>query len=123
MASLPAAQIGKCNSECRTIAKACDVISEELDLTDLSAMVIKGRKRAELKQWMCYDSSEACLSKAPLVPAVRSCGEVNHDHAHGATAAVPARMYIWATQRVRVRVRAGVGGGVSSQQVERYDPA
>lgn len=67
------------------------MISEELDLTDLSAMVIKGRKRAELKQWMCYDNSEACLSKAPPVPAVRSCRGKPGRHR---CAAVHARMYV-----------------------------
>lgn len=65
-------QMGKCKSECRTIAKSCDTISEDLDLTDLSAMVVKGKKRADIKQWMCYDSTDACLRKPPPVPSVSS---------------------------------------------------
>lgn len=34
-------QVGRCKSECRTIARACEMISDDVDLTDLSAMLFK----------------------------------------------------------------------------------
>ncbi len=39
----PSRQVGKCNSKCRTIARACEQLHEDLDLTDLSAMLVKVR--------------------------------------------------------------------------------
>ncbi|KAG2491405.1 hypothetical protein HYH03_010196 [Edaphochlamys debaryana] len=53
-------KMGKCKSECRTIARACEQIAEDLDLTDLSAMLYKGKKRAAISNWMCHESSDSC---------------------------------------------------------------
>ena len=62
--------MGKCKSECRTIARACEQIAEEVDLTDLSAMLFKGAKRATIFNWMCHESTDVCAKKTPALPAV-----------------------------------------------------
>ncbi|PNW84622.1 hypothetical protein CHLRE_03g151700v5 [Chlamydomonas reinhardtii] len=59
--------VGRCKSECRTIARACEMISDDVDLTDLSAMLFKGKKRAAISNWMCHDASDACSKKAPAL--------------------------------------------------------
>lgn len=64
--------MGKCKSECRTIARACEQIHEEVDLTDLSAMLYQGAKRAAIFNWMCHDSTDVCAKKAPALPAGRT---------------------------------------------------
>ncbi|GFR41907.1 hypothetical protein Agub_g2698, partial [Astrephomene gubernaculifera] len=70
-------RLGKCQSECRTIARACEQISEDVDLTDLSAMLYKGKKRAAVSNWMCYDATDACTKKPPPVPKDRPAGEAH----------------------------------------------
>ncbi|GLI59428.1 hypothetical protein VaNZ11_001311, partial [Volvox africanus] len=67
--------VGKCKSKCRTIARTCELIAEDLDLTDLSAMLYKGKKRSAVTNWMCYDATDVCSSKPPPVPAGRPAGE------------------------------------------------
>ncbi|GIL97412.1 hypothetical protein Vretimale_3063 [Volvox reticuliferus] len=67
--------VGRCKSKCRTIARTCELIAEDLDLTDLSAMLFKGKKRSAVTNWMCYDATDVCISKPPPVPADRPVGE------------------------------------------------
>jgi hypothetical protein len=46
--------------------------TENLDLSDFSEQLYKGKKRAALNQWACWDNSKACSKKAPPLPAVRA---------------------------------------------------
>eukprot|EP00798_Chlamydomonas_sp_ICE-L_P021037 gene21037-27907_t len=63
--------MGKCDTDCRTIARICNDIMEETDLTDFSPLLYKGKKRSELTQYLCYDSTDACTKKIPAVPKDR----------------------------------------------------
>ncbi|EFJ48716.1 hypothetical protein VOLCADRAFT_104574, partial [Volvox carteri f. nagariensis] len=69
--------IGRCKSECRTIARACELITEDIDLTDLSAMLYKGKKRAAITNWLCYDATDACSRKPPPFSAGQRVDEVH----------------------------------------------
>ncbi len=68
-------QVGHCKSECRTIARACEQIAEELDLTDLSAMLFKDQKRAAITSWMCHESTDVCRKKLPPFTQVGSASQ------------------------------------------------
>lgn len=64
-----------CNSECRTIARACENLIEEVDLTELSGKLYSGTlQRAALTNWMCREESDYCSSKVPPVPKDRARG-------------------------------------------------
>ncbi|KXZ48637.1 hypothetical protein GPECTOR_26g540 [Gonium pectorale] len=67
--------MGKCKSECRTIAYACEKILDDVDLTELSSLVYAGKKRAAVTNWLCHESSDACESKPPPVPKGRRADE------------------------------------------------
>ena len=65
-------QMGDCGTECRTVARACTDILEEADLTELSAMLVKGvKQRAQIRSWLCYEATESCAKKTPPLAKVR----------------------------------------------------
>ncbi|MEW5302190.1 MAG: hypothetical protein WDW36_004995 [Sanguina aurantia] len=71
-------RMGKCGSECRTIAKSCEAVTDAMDLTDLSAFLVVGkRQRTAINQWACYESSQACSKKPSPVPQKRKAGEAH----------------------------------------------
>lgn len=64
------AQVGDCRSECRTVARACIDLMEDIDM-ELAEELFKGTKRAAITSKMCYSVTEACNRKTPPVPEVR----------------------------------------------------
>uniref|UniRef100_A0A7S0RYT4 Saposin B-type domain-containing protein n=1 Tax=Chlamydomonas leiostraca TaxID=1034604 RepID=A0A7S0RYT4_9CHLO len=68
-------QVGACETECRTVARTCMDLSESLDLSDLSEMLYKDKKRATINNYVCYDESGFCSKKAPAMPKSRPFGE------------------------------------------------
>lgn len=65
---------GKCGTECRTIARACDEIMGDHD-TDLAEMLYDEKyQRAQLNNFLCYEESNACVVKAPPLPKDREPG-------------------------------------------------
>lgn len=68
-------KVGKCKTECRTIARACEEVQDNIDLTELSEALYHGKKsRSQLSNWVCYELSNACSKKPPPLPAGRSPG-------------------------------------------------
>ncbi|GBG70731.1 hypothetical protein CBR_g8029 [Chara braunii] len=66
---------GVCNSECRTIQKACEEVVENHD-TDVAELLFKGdTRRAAVSKLLCQKLSRACAGKTPPVPLDRSRGE------------------------------------------------
>lgn len=63
---------GECGSECRTVARACEQVMDSADISDLSGMLYKNKKRSEIQQHLCYDDGGACLKKPPRLPKVRT---------------------------------------------------
>jgi len=64
----------KCESECRTIAKACEEVMGDSD-TDLAEAMYKGdMQRAKLTNLLCHDLADVCTSKPPKVPKTRKPG-------------------------------------------------
>ena len=67
-------QIGFCGSECRTIARACTDLLEEFEY-ELAEALFKGvLERSALTQKFCRESSKACTSTPPPLPADRPEG-------------------------------------------------
>lgn len=67
-------QLGKCGSECRTIQKAVEEILDNHD-TDIAEKLWQGKQnRAQFANWLCYELSGACKSKAPALPKSRKPG-------------------------------------------------
>jgi hypothetical protein len=67
-------QVGECNSECKTVAKAAEEIIGEHD-TDLAEELWKGNKnRAQLTKWLCYELTNSCKTKPPPLPKDRKPG-------------------------------------------------
>ncbi len=65
--------MGHCDIECRTVARTCENLLEDVDLADYSELLYAGKKqRAGLTQWLCYESTNACLKKTPAMPKVKS---------------------------------------------------
>mmetsp|Transcript_10321 Transcript_10321/g.33311 ORF Transcript_10321/g.33311 Transcript_10321/m.33311 type:complete len:315 (+) Transcript_10321:111-1055(+) len=65
---------GKCGTECRTIARACEKVVGEYD-TDIAEALWKGdKKRAALTNLVCYELSETCIGKTPKMPKGRKPG-------------------------------------------------
>lgn len=65
---------GKCGTECRTIARACEEILGDHD-TDLAEMLFnENYQRAQLNNFLCYEESNACVVKAPPLPKDREPG-------------------------------------------------
>ncbi|KAJ3691961.1 hypothetical protein LUZ60_012311 [Juncus effusus] len=66
---------GHCNSECKTIEKACQEVIEYAD-TDVAEYFYKKRPSIEeLNKYLCYDLSKACSVKTPPLPKDRIPGE------------------------------------------------
>ncbi|KAL3825245.1 hypothetical protein ACJIZ3_021274 [Penstemon smallii] len=66
---------GQCNSECKTIERACQEVLGYSD-TDVAEYLYK--KKPQLNpfvDFVCKDLTEACSSKPPPVPKARSPGE------------------------------------------------
>lgn len=64
----------KCETECRTIARACEETLGDAD-TDIAEALYKGEmKRAALRDLLCSDLSDACDGAAPKVPKSRKKG-------------------------------------------------
>lgn len=66
---------GVCNTECKTIERACREVMGDHD-TDLAEYLYKaGATRAGLTKLLCKDLSKACVGKTPRVPKDRVPGE------------------------------------------------
>ncbi|KAH8938495.1 hypothetical protein BDL97_16G086100 [Sphagnum fallax] len=66
---------GECNTECRTIERACQEVMGDYD-TDVAEFLYKpGAQRAGLSKLLCKDLSKACVGKVPPVPKDREPGE------------------------------------------------
>ncbi|KAK8931143.1 hypothetical protein KSP39_PZI016137 [Platanthera zijinensis] len=66
---------GHCNSECKTIERACQEIIGYSD-TDVAEFVFSSKpSRESLVKYLCNDLSRACTVKAPPVPKGRVPGE------------------------------------------------
>ncbi|KAK8941616.1 hypothetical protein KSP40_PGU004679 [Platanthera guangdongensis] len=64
---------GHCNSECKTIERACQEIIGYSD-TDVAEFVFSSKpSRESLVKYLCNDLSRACIVKAPPVPKVLAC--------------------------------------------------
>lgn len=53
-----------------TVARACSQVADEVDLSDLSESLFKGKKRAALSSEACHEGSDVCRKKPPPVPKV-----------------------------------------------------
>ncbi|PKU68011.1 hypothetical protein MA16_Dca024935 [Dendrobium catenatum] len=66
---------GQCNSECKTIERACQEILGYSD-TDVAEYVFSSKPSLDsLVNFLCNDLSKACVVKAPPVPKARVPGE------------------------------------------------
>ncbi|XP_018676500.2 uncharacterized protein LOC103975445 [Musa acuminata AAA Group] len=66
---------GMCNSECKTIERACQEVMGYAD-TDVAEFVFKTRPSADsLVKFLCHDLSEACSAETPPVPKDRLPGD------------------------------------------------
>ena len=67
--------VGKCGTECRTVARACSAVLGEHD-TDLAEalFVDPGLGRAQLEQLLCRELSGACRGAPPPLPPGRPEG-------------------------------------------------
>ncbi|CAA0814281.1 Unknown protein [Striga hermonthica] len=66
---------GQCNSECKTIERACQEVLGYSD-TDVAEYLYKKKPQLEsLVNYLCKDLTEACSSKPPPVPKDRTPGE------------------------------------------------
>ncbi|XP_031479723.1 uncharacterized protein LOC116250261 [Nymphaea colorata] len=66
---------GQCNSECKTIERACQEVMGYHD-TDVAEFVFKSKPQLnQLINYICKDLSKACSSKPPPVPVDRVPGE------------------------------------------------
>ncbi|CAM6127275.1 unnamed protein product [Calypogeia fissa] len=66
---------GECNSECKTIERACEEVMGDHD-TDVAEFLYRGEaQRSALSKLLCKDLSKACVGKPPAVPKDRVPGE------------------------------------------------
>ncbi|PKA55920.1 hypothetical protein AXF42_Ash014592 [Apostasia shenzhenica] len=66
---------GQCNSECKTIERACQEIMGYSD-TDVAEFVFSSKPSLDsLVNFLCHDLSKACVVDAPPVPEGRIPGE------------------------------------------------
>eukprot|EP00262_Sarcandra_glabra_P006822 TRINITY_DN19377_c0_g1_i1.p1 TRINITY_DN19377_c0_g1~~TRINITY_DN19377_c0_g1_i1.p1 ORF type:complete len:299 (+),score=72.80 TRINITY_DN19377_c0_g1_i1:139-1035(+) len=66
---------GQCNSECKTIERACQEVMGYSD-TDVAEYLFKSKPQIEsLVNFLCVDLSKACSVKPPPVPKDRIPGE------------------------------------------------
>ncbi|GLT79055.1 hypothetical protein SLA2020_505650 [Shorea laevis] len=66
---------GQCNSECKTIERACQEVIGYSD-TDVAEYIYKSKPDIEsLINYLCKDLTEACRTKPPPVPKDRTPGE------------------------------------------------
>lgn len=66
---------GECNTECKTIEKACQEVMGYHD-TDVAEFLFKGPAQTDLlSEFLCKDLSKACRGKIPAVPKDRKPGE------------------------------------------------
>lgn len=66
---------GQCNSECKTIERACQEIMGYSD-TDVAEYLYKSQPQIDsLVNYLCKDLTKACSTKPPLVPKDRTPGE------------------------------------------------
>ncbi|KAG6555335.1 hypothetical protein Mapa_003378 [Marchantia paleacea] len=65
---------GECNTECRTLERACQEVMGDHD-TDVAEFMYKGNvQRAALSKFLCKDLSKACVGKPPPLPKNREPG-------------------------------------------------
>ncbi|XP_059634856.1 uncharacterized protein LOC132277126 [Cornus florida] len=66
---------GQCNSECKTIERACQEVMGYSD-TDVAEYLYKNKPQKDsLVNYLCNDLTKACSTKPPPVPKDRSPGE------------------------------------------------
>ncbi|KAL2666350.1 hypothetical protein AAZV13_01G003500 [Glycine max] len=66
---------GQCNSECKTIERACQEVIGYSD-TDVAEYLYNSKPDIDsLRNYLCKDLSKACSSKPPPVPKDRAPGE------------------------------------------------
>lgn len=66
---------GQCNSECKTIERACQEVMGYSD-TDLAEYLYKSKPKIDsLVNYLCKDLTGACRTKPPPVPKHRAPGE------------------------------------------------
>lgn len=66
---------GICNSECKTIERACQEVIGYSD-TDVAEYIYKAKPDIQsLTNYLCKDLTKACLAKPPPVPKDRTPGE------------------------------------------------
>ncbi|XP_077217121.1 uncharacterized protein LOC143851537 [Tasmannia lanceolata] len=66
---------GQCNSECKTIERACQEVMGYSD-TDVAEFLFKGKPQIDsLVNFLCDDLSKACSAKPPPIPKDRIPGE------------------------------------------------
>lgn len=66
---------GQCNSECKTIERACQEVIEYSD-TDLAEYIYTAKPDLDaLVNFLCKDLTRACTKKPPSVPKDRAPGE------------------------------------------------
>lgn len=100
-------QIGKCTEECRTIARSCQMIAEEMDLTELSSALYLGNKnRAQLTNSICYEETRVCRGKPGPLPKDRIPGG-------------PHQPLSEAEISTRNMMRSMKGSGLSGQMYDR----
>ncbi|OAE21090.1 hypothetical protein AXG93_3661s1150 [Marchantia polymorpha subsp. ruderalis] len=68
------AEEGECNTECRTLERACQEVMGDHD-TDVAEFMYKGNvQRAAVSKFLCKDLSKACVGKPPPLPKNRETG-------------------------------------------------
>ncbi|KAK2993419.1 hypothetical protein RJ640_021638 [Escallonia rubra] len=66
---------GQCNSECKTIERACQEVIGYSD-TDVAEYLYKNRQQMDsLVKFLCNDLTKACSAKPPPLPKDRAPGE------------------------------------------------
>lgn len=66
---------GECNSECKTIAQACEEIAGYTD-TDIAEFIYSSKPSIDsLVNYLCKDLTDSCRKKPPPVPKDRTPGE------------------------------------------------
>ncbi|XP_050220296.1 uncharacterized protein LOC126670578 [Mercurialis annua] len=66
---------GQCNSECKTIEKACEQVMGYAD-TDIAEYIFTSKPSVDsLTKYFCKDLTSVCIKKPPPVPKDRTPGE------------------------------------------------